>query len=63
VLEGRIATNIFVDKIARKRNIRTQELMLKELYQVFNDKNYDITNFVNRLLKAHPIKEDLFTWF
>lgn len=63
VLEGKIATNIFVDKIARKRNIRTQELMLKELYQVFNDKNYDITNFVNRLLKAHPIKEDLFTWF
>ena len=63
VLEGKIATNIFVDKIARKRNIRTQELMLKELYQVFNDKNYDITNFVNRLLSAHPIKEDLFTWF
>lgn len=63
VLEGKIATNIFVDKIARKRNIRTQELMLKELYQVFNDKDYDITNFVNRLLKAQPIKEDLFTWF
>ena len=63
VLEGKIATNTFVDKIARKRNIRTQELMLKELYQVFNDKQYDITNFVNRLLAANPIKEDLFTWF
>jgi glycerol-3-phosphate dehydrogenase (NAD(P)+) len=63
VLEGKIATNIFVDKIARKRNIRTQDLMLKELYRVFNDKNYDITGFVNNLLKAKPIKEDLFTWF
>lgn len=63
VLEGKIATNIFVDKIARKRNIRTQELMLKELYQVFNDKDYDITNFVTRLLAANPIKEDSFTWF
>jgi len=63
VLEGKIATNIFVDKIAKKRNIRTQELMLKELYRVFNDKQYDITGFVNRILDANPIKEDLFTWF
>jgi len=63
ILEGKIATNIFVDKIARKRNIRTQDLMLKELYRVFNDKNYDITGFVNNLLGAKPIKEDLFTWF
>lgn len=63
VLEGKIATNFFVDKIARKRNIRTKELMLKELYKVFNDKDYDINNFVTRLLELEPIKEDLFTWF
>ena len=63
VLEGKIATNFFVDKIARKRNIRTKELMLKELYKVFNDKDYDIANFVHRLLESEPIKEDLFTWF
>lgn len=63
VLEGRIATNIFVDKIAKKRNIRTKELMLKELYKVFNDKNYDISQFVSRLLETPQIKEDLFTWF
>ncbi len=63
VLEGKIATNIFVDKIAKKRNIRTQDLMLKELYRVFNDKNYDITGFVNNILSANPIKEEFFTWF
>ncbi|MBN2615063.1 MAG: hypothetical protein JXR71_05160 [Bacteroidales bacterium] len=63
VLEGIIATNFFVEKIARKRNIRTKELMLKELYKVFNDKQYDINNFVTQILETEPIKEDLFTWF
>lgn len=63
VLEGQIATNFFVDKIAKKRNIRTKELMLKELYRVFNEKDYDLALFVQRLLETEPIKEDLFTWF
>lgn len=63
VLEGKIATNVFVEKIATKRNIRTQDLMMKELYRVFNEKDYDITNFVKNILAAKPIKEDLFTWF
>ncbi|MBN2638802.1 MAG: hypothetical protein JXR65_06915 [Bacteroidales bacterium] len=63
VLEGKIATNFFVEKIAKKRNIRTKELMLKELYKVFNNKHYDINNFVTRILESEPIKEDLFTWF
>ena len=63
VLEGKIATNAFVEKIATKRNIRTQDLMMKELYRVFNDKDYDISNFVKNILAAKPIKEDLFTWF
>ncbi|UBM61663.1 glycerol-3-phosphate dehydrogenase [Candidatus Sulfidibacterium hydrothermale] len=63
VLEGKIATNVFVEKIATKRNIRTQDLMMKELYRVFNEKDYDISNFVKNILAAKPIKEDLFTWF
>lgn len=63
VLEGKIATNAFVEKIATKRNIRTQDLILKELYRVFNEKDYDISNFVKNILAAKPIKEDLFTWF
>jgi glycerol-3-phosphate dehydrogenase (NAD(P)+) len=63
VLEGKIATNVFVEKIAGKRNIRTQDLMMKELYKVFNEKDYDISNFVKNILAAKPIKEDLFTWF
>lgn len=52
VLEGKIAVNIFVEEIARKRNIKTKKLMLRELYQVFNDENYDMANFVNNILQA-----------
>ncbi len=63
VLEGKIAANMFVEKIATKRNIRTQDLMMKELYRVFNEKDYDISNFVKNILAAKPIREDLFTWF
>jgi len=50
VLEGKIAVNVFVEEIAKKRNIKTKKLMLRELYNVFNDENYDIKNFVNQIL-------------
>jgi glycerol-3-phosphate dehydrogenase (NAD(P)+) len=50
VLEGKIAVNIFVEEIARKRNIKTKRLMIKELYRVFNEENYDMANFVNNIL-------------
>lgn len=50
VLEGKIAVNIFVEEIARKRNIKTKKLMIRELYHVFNDEHYDIANFVNNIL-------------
>ncbi|MCF6171795.1 MAG: hypothetical protein L3J66_12520, partial [Bacteroidales bacterium] len=33
VLEGKIAVNIFVEEIARKRNIKTKKLMIRELYR------------------------------
>ncbi len=50
VLEGKIATNIFMEEIAQKKHIKTKNLMMKELYKVFNDEEYDITNFVKRIL-------------
>ncbi len=49
VLEGKVAVNIFVEEIAKKRGIKTKNLMLKELYKVFNDEGYDINNFVSNI--------------
>lgn len=51
VLEGKVAVNIFVEEIAKKRGIKTKDLMLKELYKVFNDENYDINNFVSNITR------------
>lgn len=50
VLEGKVAVNVFVDEIAKKRGIKTKDLMLKELYKVFNDETYDINNFVSNIV-------------
>ncbi len=49
VLEGKVAVNIFVEEIAKKRGIKTKNLMLKELYKVFNEEDYDINNFVSNI--------------
>jgi len=49
VLEGKVAVNVFVEEIAKKRGIKTKDLMLKELYKVFNDDKYDINNFVSNI--------------
>ena len=51
VLEGKVAVNVFVEEIAKKRGIKTKNLMLKELYKVFNDQKYDINNFVSNITK------------
>ncbi len=51
VLEGKVAVNVFVEEIAKKRGIKTKDLMLKELYKVFNDEKYDINNFVSNITK------------
>jgi len=40
-----------VEEIAKKRGIKTKNLMLKELYKVFNDEKYDINNFVSNIVK------------
>ncbi len=50
VLEGKVAVNVFVDEIAKKRGIKTKNLMLKELYRVFNEETYDINNFVSNIV-------------
>jgi len=49
-LEGKIAVNVFVEEIAKKRQIKTKKLMMKELYNVFHDEDYDIANFVNKII-------------
>ncbi len=54
VLEGKIAVNVFVEEIAKKRQIKTKNLMMKELYKVFNDPDYDLANFVNRIISLNP---------
>ncbi len=53
ILEGKIATNIFMEEIVSKKHIKTKKLMMKELYKVFNDPEYDITNFVKRILEVN----------
>jgi len=55
VLEGKIAVNVFVEEIAKKRQIKTKKLMLKELYRVFNEEHYDIKNFVNQILQSSVV--------
>ncbi len=55
VLEGTIAVNVFVEEIAKKRQIKTKKLMLKELYEVLNQPDYDIKNFVNNILNSTTI--------
>ncbi len=53
VLEGKIATNIFMEEIASKKHIKTKKLMMRELYKVFNDPEYDISNFVKQILQVN----------
>ncbi|NOX84449.1 MAG: glycerol-3-phosphate dehydrogenase [Chlorobi bacterium] len=63
VLEGTIAVNVFIEEIAKKRQIKTKRLMIKELYSVLNDENYDIKNFVNQILSVKRYKNSIFPTF
>jgi Glycerol-3-phosphate dehydrogenase len=49
VLEGKIATNIFINEIARANPAVNNFHLIKELYKVFNE-SYDISSFVNNIL-------------
>ncbi len=59
VLEGTIAVNVFINEIAKKRQIKTKRLMISELYRVLNDENYDIKNFVNQILAVKRYKNSI----
>lgn len=59
VLEGTIAVNVFIEEIAKKRHIKTKRLMIKELYKVLNEENYDIKNFVNQILTVKQYKNSI----
>ena len=50
ILEGKIAVNVFCDKINRTDAIEKYPI-INELYKVFNDR-YDISSFVSRILNT-----------
>ena len=50
VLEGKNAVNIFVDKLHNLNKTESDFPILYELFKVFNN-NYNISHFVNHLLK------------
>lgn len=59
VLEGTIAVNVFIGEIAKKRGIKTRSLMITELYKVLNEDDYDIKNFVNKILDVKRYKNSI----
>lgn len=59
VLEGTIAVNVFINEIAKKRQIKTKKLMISELYRVLNEEDYDIKNFVNQILAVKRYKDSI----
>ena len=59
VLEGTVAVNVFIEEIAKKRHIKTRNLMITELYKVLNDEDYDIKNFVNQILAVKRYKNSI----
>ena len=50
VLEGKTATTIFYEKIARETQIDLRFPIISELYKIFTEK-YDISNFVSTILE------------
>ncbi|MDY0077350.1 MAG: 2-dehydropantoate 2-reductase N-terminal domain-containing protein [Bacteroidales bacterium] len=52
VLEGRIAVNIFYERLKTKDISEQEYPLLSELYKVFNT-TYDIGKFVSNILKIH----------
>ncbi len=50
VLEGKNAVNVIVDKLHKLNKDESDFPILCELFKVFNN-NYNVSNFVNRLLK------------
>ena len=51
VLEGRIAVDVFYNKIIDNQMDIDEFPLMKELYHVLNDKNYPTRNFIKNILK------------
>jgi len=50
VLEGKIAVGVFCDEISGKNNLNGSYPIISELYKLFNEKNYDISSFVSKVI-------------
>lgn len=52
VLEGKIAVSVFCDEISDSNNLNGNYPIISELYKVFNEKNYDISSFVSKVIDS-----------
>ena len=52
VLEGKIAVGVFCEEISKKNRLNSHYPIISELYKVFNEQNYDISGFVNRVINT-----------
>lgn len=50
VLEGKIAVSVFCEEISDSNNLNGSYPIISELYKVFNEKNYDISSFVSKVI-------------
>lgn len=50
VLEGRIAVNVFMEKIRNLQADLNRLPIFREIYRVFNQNSYPVNNFVNNIL-------------
>lgn len=50
VLEGKIAVGVFCEEISKKNKLNNHYPIISELYKLFNEKNYDISGFVNKVI-------------
>jgi len=50
VLEGKIAVGVFCEEISKKDNLKSHYPIISELYKVFNEKNYDVSSFVSKVI-------------
>ena len=50
VLEGKIAVGVFCEEISQKSKMNSHYPIISELYKVFNEKNYDVSSFVSKVI-------------
>lgn len=52
VLEGKIAVGVFCEEISKKNKLNNHYPIISELYKVFNEKNYDVSTFVSKVINS-----------